>query len=479
MKKCIISIFLTSCFCIYGFGQFGSSEPCNYNIQCPSWLNGIYKEKISRAVVKFTDNNCGSCTGTLVRQWGISANDQQPLILTAKHCIDGLNSNDLNNMVVIFNYQSPDCTNPSTEPLTVQSVSGAGYINAHKDTDYALLQLNQKPPPQYNVYYNGWTNEKKDMTNTGVCIHHPAGDIKKISEWDKTGKKTNFWKVKWTAGSTEGGSSGAPLFNSSGYVVGQNYASNKKPVCDNRKRNFFGRFDRSWHVYGLSWGLNPNQTSSSHIVSMSGDETCRNNWYFASGNDLHTSDNVTFLSMSTVGTRQYDGVYNGRNTITAQNVTIQSGTSVVFEAGNKVVLEPGFIAEAGSNFVAQIGECLSGCDNGFRTTEELHNEMIIGKREYEQEWDLDEQNLTDVSLCSDNNEIIIFPNPNQGKFELMLPKNFEESTKVQVFNSLGILVFETLYSPSVKINLDNPVNGVYIVSVISKNKTIIRKVVVL
>ena len=45
--------------------------------------------------------------------------------------------------------------------------------------------------------------------------------------------------------------------------------------------------------------------------------------------------------------RQYDGVYNAKDDISAENTTIQSGTKVVFEAGNKILLKPGFHATAG------------------------------------------------------------------------------------------------------------------------------------
>lgn len=62
--------------------------------------------------------------------------------------------------------------------------------------------------------------------NNGVSIHHPAGDIKKISTytsnlvtsgWNSNGLSSH-WRVQWSAtanghGVTEGGSSGSPIFN--------------------------------------------------------------------------------------------------------------------------------------------------------------------------------------------------------------------------------------------------------------------------
>ena len=43
----------------------------------------------------------------------------------------------------------------------------------------ALLQLNTTPPASYNVFYTGWDAAPAATSATG--IHHPSGDIKKIS----------------------------------------------------------------------------------------------------------------------------------------------------------------------------------------------------------------------------------------------------------------------------------------------------------
>jgi hypothetical protein len=89
-----------------------------------------------------------------------------------------------------------------------------------------------------------------------------------------------------------------------------------------------GRFDKSWQDGSSAserlrdW-LNPSY-STIHLLAISGDEPCKSSYTFINANDLHTSDNSTW------GTRTYNGLYTASGTITTgNNVTIQSGTSVV------------------------------------------------------------------------------------------------------------------------------------------------------
>jgi V8-like Glu-specific endopeptidase len=475
--------------------ELGESGDCMINAKCPEYENWCNQRRSVALIIRVLQDGgqIRWCSGSLVTN---ERRDGKPLLLTAFHCIDNDPDNgsieqsekdEIQNWVFVFNYQSSDCANPTTVPSLMYSISGATYVNSHKKSDYALLQLNQKPPKNYNVFYNGWSNDKDDMTNTGVCIHHPSGDIKKISEWNKkTSLLVNYWRVKYTAGSTEGGSSGSALFNSSGYVVGQ--LKMGLAACGNNKADYFGRFDKSWHKFGLSWELNPNGThsgSSQHYISsMSGDETCRDDWYFASGNDLHTSANVNFLNLSSIGTRQYDGVYNAKNSIVAENVTIQAGTSVTFEAGNKIVLKPGFHAEAGSNFVAKIGYCERGCGNGFKMAggsnpNQPKDDMTIVQNEQEIENIILEKNkeISDTLYFFDET-ITIFPNPNDGSFEISLPFKSEEIYRIQVINQTGQIVFEKTSHTGTEINIPNPIPGMYFVSVVSKGKVFTQKIII-
>src|SRR5690606_32180364 len=80
-------------------------------------------------------------------------------------------------------------------------------------SDFALLKLNENNETNtitklksFNAYWNGW-----DANNTaapsGVSIHHPSGDIKKISTFTQplvsttysgTGPSNTHWLVYWS-----------------------------------------------------------------------------------------------------------------------------------------------------------------------------------------------------------------------------------------------------------------------------------------
>ena len=125
------------------------------------------------------------------------------------------------------------------------------------NTDFWLLQLNQSPPWEYNVYYSGWNRTTQNsISGTVVGIHHPRGDIKKISwanggvtrsAWDGAPYSgTTHWRVgSWSGGTTtEFGSSGSPLYSPQGHIIGQ--LTGGQSACGNTLPVWYGRIGASW-----------------------------------------------------------------------------------------------------------------------------------------------------------------------------------------------------------------------------------------
>src|SRR5690606_5514370 len=85
-------------------------------------------------------------------------------------------------------------------------------------------------PASFNPYFSGWDNTGTIPTST-VCIHHPNGDIKKISFDDNpalisqgmgSSESNATWTVQWDRNTTtEPGSSGSPLFDQNHRIIGQ------------------------------------------------------------------------------------------------------------------------------------------------------------------------------------------------------------------------------------------------------------------
>ncbi len=252
-----------------GFGteDFGDSGDCQVNINCDPEGNDWQVEKQSVAMILV--NGDRYCTGSLINNADL---DGDPLFLTADHCIypsDAISSSDLSTWSFWWNYESAGCSDGTD--FTAESTSGATIIANNTETDFALLELDEDPlDDEIDVYYNGWNREATQPAN-GVGIHHPSGDLKKISTHNITPGTSDclnvwhhgsylpndaFWKINWMETTngwsvTEGGSSGSPLYTSDHRVIGQllGAAECDNPNCSDPENDIanYGRIFSSWN----------------------------------------------------------------------------------------------------------------------------------------------------------------------------------------------------------------------------------------
>lgn len=228
-----------------------SSGSCNVNVNCPE---GADWQNEKRSVVKYTFVDGGStymCTGALINN---ARQDATPYLLTANHCVSSQTS--ASSAVFIFNYESELC-NGTTGP-TNQTISAADLIATPSSwsLDFSLLKLSTNPPVEYKPYYSGWNRSTVPAGST-VTIHHPSGDIKKISfDYDPpvtgdygSGTVANsHWNiVEWDLGTTEGGSSGSPLYDENHRIVGD--LTGGDASCSYNYNDYYAKFDMSWDYY--------------------------------------------------------------------------------------------------------------------------------------------------------------------------------------------------------------------------------------
>lgn len=214
------------------------SGPCNVNVVCDSIH---WKPEMRSVVMLLTSGNSRYCSGALVNN---TKQDGKPYILTANHC--GTNTNH----IVMFGYWSQFCGSTQDGP-TNKTLQGC-YIRANDSpSDFRLLEMLNTPPTNYNVFYAGWNAlNETPMQSTG--IHHPSGDVMKISHDNDSAFHSgyynagnNHWMVaNWETGTTEGGSSGSPLFDQLHRIVGQLHGGNAS--CGNNEMDFYGKFSYSW-----------------------------------------------------------------------------------------------------------------------------------------------------------------------------------------------------------------------------------------
>ena len=242
-------------------------EDCNVNINCEegdAWQNE--KKGVCYTIQKIGNTNY-QCTASLMNN---TAEDFSPLILTACHCaFDGstfASESDMMQWLFYFHREREECSNSSLTFLS-ETMIGCKLLAAtgmEKGSDGLLVQLNQTIPEDYDVFYNGWDRGSKSALS-GVSIHHPQGDFKKISTFSEPSTDYTFssddfkgdtyahWNVYFNAtinghGVTENGSSGAPLYNENKLVIGTLTGGNSS--CTFLKGiNLYGKLNYHWDRY--------------------------------------------------------------------------------------------------------------------------------------------------------------------------------------------------------------------------------------
>lgn len=267
-----------------------SSGECEVNINCPE---GADWQKQKRGVVKIYVKSHGAyfwCTGGLMNN---ARQDRSPYLLTAYHCATDVSPDDLAQWVFYFNYELPGCENSPTLPPSTTMVGGTLLSSSDlTGSDFYLIRLSEDIPDNYSPYYLGW-NSADEASPNGVCIHHPSGDTRKISTYTEPtvsyqwgGTANTHWLVYWTQtvsgwGVTEGGSSGCPLFNNEGLVIGQLTGGLSAcepgaggPGTGPDKPDYFGKFSHSWEQSGedashrLRDWLDPDNTGITSLYGM-------------------------------------------------------------------------------------------------------------------------------------------------------------------------------------------------------------------
>lgn len=243
----------------YGF----ATGECHLDIICgeeDGWpIVDLYRD-IIQSVAVYGLGGETLCTGFLVNN---TNQDCRPYFMTAHHC--EVNANNAPSVVAYWNYQNSYCRppgsvssgNPGNGSLNSFN-TGATYRAGDSGKDFVLLELDDPVPPSADAYFAGWTREALPPSDTMICIHHPDGAEKRISfaftesyigSWNSGSSQVengdHIIVPQWTFGSTEFGSSGAPLFDHNKRVVGQLHGG--AASCSNSGYDSFGWFRAAWN----------------------------------------------------------------------------------------------------------------------------------------------------------------------------------------------------------------------------------------
>ncbi len=260
------------------------SGACNVDVVCPE--GDQWRDQI-RSVGAYTVSGTDYCSGALVNN---ARGDGTPYFLTANHCLNSQSAATAT--VVYWNYQNSTCRAPGSpasggpgDGQRTQFNSGTLLRATRAASDFTLLEMEDPIDPAFELYWSG-VDASGTVPSGAVAIHHPRVEEKRISfENDPltiTGYGsgnpggTTHWRVAdWDLGTTEGGSSGSPLFSPypEKRIIGQLHGGSA--ACGNDLPDWYGRVSVSWTAGGtpatqLKDWLDPDDTGALTIDGRDG-----------------------------------------------------------------------------------------------------------------------------------------------------------------------------------------------------------------
>lgn len=493
------------------------SGACNIDVNCP--LGDGWDDQI-RSVAMIVVGGNGICTGALINN---TCEDGRFLFLTANHCLGGSTAS----WSFRFNWESPEgtescatfagSTNPG--PPYDQTANGATVLVNAGGSDFALLEIDNMTDAnaeEWNVFFAGWDHSDLETVTEGTGIHHPSGDLKKMCREDNdpyhdfTGGAQVWWIDDWDQGVTEPGSSGSPLFDQNGRIIGQLYggAAACSGTDDNDAYDFYGRF-------GISWGLG----ASTYLASV------------ACGTSV-TLDGIDFGSDCGLEftTETVNAVCFGE--ASGSIIVVASGgvAPYMYDIGDGPTLSGTFTGLAAGSYTVIITDAL-GCEESqfftlsqpsnldamYSTTDEIFGAdgsinitVIGGVPSYTFDWsgpggftstDEDvsglvggtytveitdangcvhvEENMvvkSQLSIAENNDGLHIYPNPSAGEFNIESENNPILSLIIRDISG-RIITSTPVNNKLVKIDLSNQAKGTYFIELTTENGTFTQRIV--
>jgi hypothetical protein len=199
--------------------------------------------------------------------------------------------------------------------------------------------------------------------SSGFTIHHPLGDVKKISRENHSLSEVNYgngyddnthWLVKhWESGTTEKGSSGAGFFDQNGRIAGT--LTGGMANCISSVNDYFQMFSHSWKDYPargnqLACWLDPDNRQPGYL---DGFDPYENFWLTGD-----TLSNISADELLTTETGNLTwGSYSGHNSeyLTGFGERFNTGASKKM-MGLLLQVAGNYVASASANIMIKVWE---------------------------------------------------------------------------------------------------------------------------
>jgi len=241
--------------------DIGKSGSCNVDVSCsPLSSDAAFRgAAASVAQMVFSDGDYAAlCSGTLLNDSDPAT--QVPYFFSANHCFDNQAppyktpaqmQAVAGTLATLWGFEAAACGASTPRSGWTQRSGGATWLYSDPQSDALLLRLNDAPPG--DAFFSGWDPNPVLGSASVVTIHHPQGDLKKVTQGAVLGYSTpgvgggsqSFIETQWSRGTTEGGSSGSGLWTSSGSQwLFRGALWGGSALCTNMAgSDFYSRFD--------------------------------------------------------------------------------------------------------------------------------------------------------------------------------------------------------------------------------------------
>ena len=527
------------------FQKINESDPCEINVNCSPVGDLWQDEKKGVARIYVVEGNSGGyCTGSLINN---TNQDCKPYFLTALHCGVSASAANMTQWKFYFKYEAPSCTNPSTAgTLDDYFITGclriadSGDNGGDSGSDFLLVKLgsstneatiiNNLKSANFSAYWNGW-NANTAATTGGVGIHHPAGDIKKISTfsgstisagWNGNGLSSH-WRQSWTSNSnghgvTEGGSSGSPLFNNSqGYIIGT--LTGGSSFCNSpTSPDYYGKMSYHWTSNGTANNLRLKpwlDPTNSGVLTLAGSANpCSSSSGPCTASSAMCDEYINAVQLNTINNTSACSVGGYGN-------YLSTSTNLIKGNVYSITVTPDLLSQTGSAFTndeiavwidynndsdfsdagEQVGYVLvgTGWSNVFTFT--VPNSAVssavrmrvrisystdgaivpCGQSTYGEVEDYTVNITTSGAslLENDLSAITIYPNPSSDILNIDLSAANEEIQSIFLVDITGKLIqtIDVHENALLKLNLSSFASGLYYIKISSATNTVVRQVV--